>query len=1367
MKPTSAAVRAVVFLGVLKLAAGARAQSDLSLTGSIQVTLTPAAAAAAGAAWSVAGRQPRASGATETGLPPGRAAVQFERIPGWREPAAQEVVIVGGKLQAAAGEHTPLAEYYFLAIPDQTARHGETLRFLVRSSDPDDPTSPPNGAGLAMKVSPQPAGAVHFDSAGRELSYTPDLADRTDFLVIFTVSTAAGPREGTVLVSPLPALPPEDSAIRFQNDLVVPDSNDYVRVRQEVSETEEIFNQRKQKTRKASISGAWLVFEDQSLQMPLYDDLNGDVDIKELTLYADRITIKSPLHLPETTVRIFARELRFEGAGRLDVTQTTAPFPVHAGLDGVKGPDITVYVERFHSDPTAIKRFISRGMNGLEPVGGRDGGTGLRPGTETCGTSQGKTIVYEACNNTELGELEVFCGQPIVYGEDAVPFSKPGEGGDGGSIFSTLNLAPYADLPPGNAGPQGRTTIGGTPTNIVSKRWGGPPNNPCSSFAISNVTGLKGKNALSPPALRPTGSPGRIVLAPDPGVWLHPISVQSFLFYVKDLYLANDPDLVRKSLEDYEVRIRLLKANLPDGDEKSLFGHLSSEIAALLGRIANSLDYFGSPLTWVPMLSFEANLAAFTQEVDRAIPVLYFAYWIEAAANRAKSTRNAIVAGKLKLGEEIDAALDAYEEAQEEIPLLLVESAELEEKLAAVIGKLAQLEAELLRRAQENVKERHKVPFWRKALGALGAITKVIPWGQPALGFVGVGLGVISNTDSDHPLAGLGQVPDLLKAVRETNYTSCLEGKAKQTKEEKAAGKKADRLTRVGRLQACAQLALPAIKSLADIFKATAIKDEEVKAELEKIRASDPVFRALTEELKVLTAQKQVLVERIAATVQVISSTGGIVAEKLLAIQRLDQNLTGVLEVLDHQALLYVSNLGRETRDRLLKYQYFMAKAYQYRVLRPYTGSFKLAELFDELKRLTDFDNSTHDLSANDFETLKAIYIGELSRIKEEIVTDLNTNAPARSSPVSFRLSKEELSELNTTGKLTIDLGRRNLFGAGEQNLRIVSLATKRPVFKVNGQVTGTATLRLEFQHSGFSRIHEDGRHFLFTHYRTERVNPITWSTVYSALTGETTETTVSAADESLLRALLGGEGADSDRVLLFSRPGALTEIHITKEVTADNGVTIDVEDLILELVYDFSKRGAIFHDLRIETNDGLLPLITASEADLEGRGDGRGRFTRSFQGSRGLRLRAPERYGVWKFDRWEEMGGGGLDGILGRDPVLDVTVASDVALRAVYVSDVEPPPGGFRRGDANGDLAVDISDAVTTLGYLFTGGVEPPCLDAADANDDGALDISDAVTSLGYLFTGGVAPPTPGPEACGPDPTADPLGACAAGACE
>jgi hypothetical protein len=86
------------------------------------------------------------------------------------------------------------------------------------------------------------------------------------------------------------------------------------------------------------------------------------------------------------------------------------------------------------------------------------------------------------------------------------------------------------------------------------------------------------------------------------------------------------------------------------------------------------------------------------------------------------------------------------------------------------------------------------------------------------------------------------------------------------------------------------------------------------------------------------------------------------------------------------------------------------------------------------------------------------------------------------------------------------------------------------------------------------------------------------------------------------------------------------------------------------------------------------------------------------------------------------------------------------------------PPEPEFRRGDANGDGAADISDAIATLGFLFLGESGLDCRDAADANDDGLLDISDAIATLGVLFLGEGEIPPPGMASCGVDPTGDEL---------
>jgi len=77
--------------------------------------------------------------------------------------------------------------------------------------------------------------------------------------------------------------------------------------------------------------------------------------------------------------------------------------------------------------------------------------------------------------------------------------------------------------------------------------------------------------------------------------------------------------------------------------------------------------------------------------------------------------------------------------------------------------------------------------------------------------------------------------------------------------------------------------------------------------------------------------------------------------------------------------------------------------------------------------------------------------------------------------------------------------------------------------------------------------------------------------------------------------------------------------------------------------------------------------------------------------------------------------------------------------------------PAPFVRGDTNADSAIDLSDAIWILGFLFRGSPETlSCEKSADTNDDQKLDLSDAVALLNHLFRGAAAPPPPYPGSAG-----------------
>lgn len=79
-----------------------------------------------------------------------------------------------------------------------------------------------------------------------------------------------------------------------------------------------------------------------------------------------------------------------------------------------------------------------------------------------------------------------------------------------------------------------------------------------------------------------------------------------------------------------------------------------------------------------------------------------------------------------------------------------------------------------------------------------------------------------------------------------------------------------------------------------------------------------------------------------------------------------------------------------------------------------------------------------------------------------------------------------------------------------------------------------------------------------------------------------------------------------------------------------------------------------------------------------------------------------------------------------------------------------------FLRGDANGDGAVNISDAITIV-LVAIQSHPVDCLDASDADDSGRVDLTDDLMLFHYLFLTGGGPAAPFPGAGG-DPTIDSL---------
>ncbi|MBT5738922.1 MAG: hypothetical protein HN891_10305 [Planctomycetes bacterium] len=116
----------------------------------------------------------------------------------------------------------------------------------------------------------------------------------------------------------------------------------------------------------------------------------------------------------------------------------------------------------------------------------------------------------------------------------------------------------------------------------------------------------------------------------------------------------------------------------------------------------------------------------------------------------------------------------------------------------------------------------------------------------------------------------------------------------------------------------------------------------------------------------------------------------------------------------------------------------------------------------------------------------------------------------------------------------------------------------------------------------------------------------------------------------------------------------------------------------------------------------------------------------------------------------------------LGTPPISNVFVIENQSVEPVTVDltiDVVVE-GIFLRGDADGNLRLDLADAINNLVFMTSACPDCPiplCPKALDVNDNGMIDLGDAIQLLNFLYIGGSPPAAPFPDP-GVDPTPDGL---------
>jgi hypothetical protein len=1362
----------------------------------ISITISPEAAVQAGARWRVLdgsgqGGQWLGSGEVATGLEPCRYQIEFAPLSGWKEPQGLGVRNVEGYTNCKTAAYRPLSFYELGKIPPQTAWHDQLLEFMIpideaRAIDvsgeprpdgelfldrvtglfrykpaPDDKfpflvtlAHKDGGKKQAFEVTPMPILPPEVDVFGGRpipqdtealglqmapLTVTPPIVALNQgqeppppdqpFSIVEPIVTSTFIETQPALEPSVPtAIASTPSAPRV---MAFPSST-YKAERPTIDTVEneaELFNNELRTTRSIRIVGDNVILEKG---LDPYDAIHENPAIKRLDLYAETVTIRSPLHLPQTTVSIYARELRFEDQADSPSYLSTTPvdyltsakpatrqatkdakgqvikdatgretytiIPPADGLPGAKAGDVFLRIEYYHAPDSSKKRFILTGGRGQNPGAGLDGRDGskmeeketyyqAKPGgfyKIVYGIHYSKGSGFEKTKHHPWGVK----AWP-TDGENATPAGIPGPGGDGGALTSTQDLASQIDGTGGDPGRQDRVYNGGAPGepqySVMVESWNkheepfGPHSwgwnylqHPGWNLHSGNWWGYRTK--AGSPAVSPAGkngNPGRVTRVGHPLSWLHPLLLQEALERAKNIYLNGGFEAAEEKIAEYAGLLDIYQSleawNDLDDAAKLELGQIRNEMAGFLARLNSHLDYFGNPAGWVPMLSFEVNRTIFDNEIDRAIEVLYLAYWLREKAQDDKQRVDALEQLQGKLKQEIEDLKGRYTKATAAVPELEVQAGKISNEMNLLQEKLKNLEEELRQKAEEKLEE----PWWKTGLKLAGTLCTVLPVYQPALGAVGGLMNLGADFEKDDPWKTIIGAADIAKvygdemAEKVKGAASILSGKVDPKSAEFVAKESAEAL------QGWTSALSDGLKGVNRILAEREAPKSEVDALLAKLEAESEEFKQLSGEISTLLERKMDFAQKLADALQVIAEIPNTITKNLLAIDSADSAMAEGKSMLhDERLTLHLNAMDRRARERLLKYHYYLAKSYEYRLLHRYPGTLDLDKVFEEMERLAQLNmqgDKPYQLSKEQFDSLKGVYQDVLSSLAEEIFDIYNGNPSELSAPRRFSLFRDEIDRLNAGERISLNLMDLGLFRLSEENVRIVDLELESPeVSMEGGGERRLAELDLRFEHSGISQLRQGGRAIRFCHSAREKTNSIAWGARYDVVDKKIDPIKPSAASDSLLRSLLKSDTAGT--IMLYSQPAVWANITVSREVNADPGTAIKIEALRLNMRYDFTRKSPGVHIIQVQAapeSANLRPYFIVDQVDLTGRKDGRGAFYRAYKGlPTAVQLLAQDRYGQWRFDQWTDQAGN----TLGKNRSLTVRVEEDQVLRAVYL---------------------------------------------------------------------------------------------------
>jgi hypothetical protein len=424
----------------------------------------------------------------------------------------------------------------------------------------------------------------------------------------------------------------------------------------------------------------------------------------------------------------------------------------------------------------------------------------------------------------------------------------------------------------------------------------------------------------------------------------------------------------------------------------------------------------------------------------------------------------------------------------------------------------------------------------------------------------------------------------------------------------------------------------------------------------------DGITAGLIDQISMKTEELRRTGEEISETIARIAELADGIKRDILAIDTANRDLSRNKAVLDHRTLVYVKEMEQRTKARLRYYHYLVAKAFEYRLLKPYQGDLDVERIIERMIEIAQAGHQGKEfLNQQEFDLLRGVYDDILCEIVRSVVDYLGQN-PRSALLKTYVLSQPEIDQLNTNLYVRINLMEKGVLDTTREDHRLAAVDLTTMGVEDYYHVLNSS-MTVEAVHSGASKLRKGVLDLAFF-----STNYIRWAATYEANDGLIHPEYPSPLAGSLLCFLLQRLNKDcSTNLVLFSTPGAWADIYLAKYTSSHiQPSDVVVTSLTVRCTVDSGPLAPSLATMEVfASTDEIRPLFLLDRADLRGRRHGIGRIYRTFSADTEVQVTAPPVYGSWRFAKWTW---GRTNTFAG--PTLQIGVPrSGLSLRAVYVN--------------------------------------------------------------------------------------------------